>query len=307
MRATFGEQFFPTAAGYMECFTAGGKRLGGSNLRKALEAFGRLPEEERRPGAVKVGDLDPVDAAATPPEPPPGGMILKVHVRFLKRGADGSLARVTRDDFPLMAGRSGGDDRVGYLFEAHQDHAWFTREEVAALVPEGARKGDRLPVPEGLARRIARFHLVPKRIWGEGGEWGPKAVRAAEMALVVEESSAAAARVRIEGRAKLGSEFDTEKATTPNGPLSIGYEAELSGAAEFDRARKAFMRFDMVALGDAWGRMGDANNNSVTVERPGRNPLGVAFELVTGERPADRLVPTGRASKFKSIGYFSTR
>ncbi|MAG55592.1 MAG: hypothetical protein CMJ83_04800 [Planctomycetes bacterium] len=63
------------------------------------------------------------------------------------------------------------------------------------------------------------------------------------------------------------------------------------------------MRFDMVALGDAWGRMGDANNRSWVLERPGRNPLGIAFELVNPADPANRIVPMGRASKLRSRHY----
>ena len=45
-------------------------------------------------------------------------------------------------------------------------------------------------------------------------------------------------------------------------------------------------RFDLVAFGDHWGS-GPYTGGA----RPGRAPLGVAFELSRGEAPADRVPP----------------
>ena len=58
---------------------------------------------------------------------------------------------------------------------------------------------------------------------------------------------------------------------------------------------QAFSRFDLIALGDVWGRWGDANNKSQTVERPGRNPILIAFELA-GNSPSERLSPGGNGA-----------
>ena len=72
----------------------------------------------------------------------------------------------------------------------------------------------------------------------------------------------------------------------------------------YDAAKGAFTRFDVLAAGDAWGRMGDANGKSIDVERPGRNPLAFAFELA-GDTPADRLMPAGQAGRLRDGRYFS--
>ncbi len=45
---------------------------------------------------------------------------------------------------------------------------------------------------------------------------------------------------------------------------------------EYDRTKKAFVRFDIVAPGAVWGRWGDANGKSLAIERPGRSPIGFA-------------------------------
>ncbi len=99
----------------------------------------------------------------------------------------------------------------------------------------------------------------------------------------------------------MGSEFDAEKATVPNGPFKRGYAAELNGVLFYDSGKRAFTRFDLLAFGGTWGRMGDANGKSIKLERPGKVPLGFAFQLAS-DAPADRLIPTGRGSKIKT-GY----
>ena len=56
---------------------------------------------------------------------------------------------------------------------------------------------------------------------------------------------------------------------------------------EYDPAKKAFTRFDMVALGDYWG--GDYEGGRF--KRPGRTPLGIAFELVERRQRRRRVPP----------------
>ncbi len=305
LRKSLGPDFFPTSAGYMECVSAGGKRLGGGNLKKVLEAFHKLPQGERKPGAVKVAALGAVDTAVASPQPPPGGLIVKLYGRLMSRETDGPIRKAHLKDFPLLKGyQPDSAGRVGYLFEAHTDFLWLTQAEWQALVPIHPKKGDTLAISPAIVQRICRYHLVPERIYGEGGGWGAKGIRAAKLTLTVVAVTSDAVRFQLHGFAHLGSVYDPAKATTPNGPLPIGYEANLDGILIYDTGKKAFTRFDAVALGDVWGRMGDANGKSVSVERPGRHPLAFAFELVRGDRPADRLTPTGRASKVRS-GYFT--
>lgn len=289
----------------MEVVSASGKHLGGSDLDKALEAFAKLPESERAPGAVKVGDLGPADTAHAAPALPAGALAVKLYGRLLARDPNGALRLTEAADFPLMAGYDADRQlHKKYLFEAQPDYLWLTEAEWTALVPAHPKVGDRLSVPPVVVRRICTYHLIPQRLYGEGGGWSAKDVRAAEMALTVEEATSAGVRLRLSGSAKLGSTFDAGRATTPNGPLAIGYEPRFDGVLFYDTTKGAFTRFDFVAIGDAWGRMGDANGKSVDVERPGRWPLGFAFERA-GDAPADRLTPAGRAERIRSGRYLA--
>jgi hypothetical protein len=308
LRKTLGDGFFPTSSGYMACITAGGINLEhGRRPEVALETFRKLPKSQRLPGVVKVGRLDPVDAKVAPPLPPSGGIILKVYARLMRRKADGSLDYVSTADFPLMAGYDQRRiDRNGYLFEASADHVWITDDEWRSLVSDGLKPGQRVDVPDAVTRRICRFHLVPQRIYGEGGEWHPKSVRSAALTLTVQSATAEDICFRIDGHARLGSAYDASTATTPNGKLKRGYASTFHGRATYDLATRRFTRVEMISLGDTWGRMGDANRKSVAVERPGRHPLVFAFELVSGERPVDCLVPMGRVRKLAGFRYLQT-
>jgi hypothetical protein len=88
--------------------------------------------------------------------------------------------------------------------------------------------------------------------------------------------------MRLEGQARL-------KETGRHEP-SV-YEPALLGLLAYDRAGKAFTRFDLVALGTASGLPRDANGE--ITPRKGPYPLGIAFELVLRPTPAERLHPRG--------------
>jgi hypothetical protein len=310
LRNTLGPDFFPTSNGYMQCISASGRKLGevgspyGGDPKRALELFNQLPESERKPGAVKVPELEP-DLAVALPAPPVNGLVLKCFGRFLTRDNGGSLRLANARDFPLMANFKPDQlIEAAYVFEAHTDFVWLTEAEWKSLNPENPKKGETLAVPTQITRRICRFHLIPERIYSGFGGWGPKGIRSADLTLTVDDASASAVRLRLGGNIQLGSVFDAAKATTPNGPLSIGYEPRIDGIVEYDLVKKVITRFEMVALGDVWGRMGDANDQSVSVERPGRHPLGFVFELVSADVPANRFVPAGHAARVRPGGVY---
>jgi hypothetical protein len=183
---------------------------------------------------------------------------------------------------------------------------WLTEAEWRSLVPAEPVKGERHDVVPAIVERFARFHLVPHKMVGGSGGWGKKSVNKAALSLVVEDVTPDKVRLRAEGFAHLGTTFDAAKAIPPNGPLGSGYEAPLHGFLEYDRKGGVFTRFDLVALGDVWGRWGDANGKSMAVERPGRSPVLVAVELATGDSPTNRI-PPGGTDHYMRVGYFAAK
>jgi len=65
-------------------------------------------------------------------------------------------------------------------------------------------------------------------------------------------------------------------------------------------------RFDLIALGEVWGRWGDANGKSLFVARPGSTPFGFALELAKGDSSAERIPPGGNPAYISPrSGYFT--
>ena len=283
----------------MSCVSPSGRYLG-SGAAKALEEFLKLPEDERRPGAVTVPDLKPTEVLI--PSPPEGGLVLKVHARFLSADDKGQLRYATSEDFPLMEKTAGWS----LFLQPNTEYLWLTEAEWKALVPANPVPGAKAAVAPVIGERMARFHLTPRRaMTSEDGILKKEAVKSARLTLTVETVSAERIRMILDGFIHTGTDFDSAPATSPNGPLGFGFETPLRGVLEYDRTKNLFVRFDVVAPGEVWGRWGDANGKSLFAERPGRTPFGFAFELVQGDSPSNRLPPGGNGERAEKAGYFS--
>jgi hypothetical protein len=255
------------------CFTASGKLLSYNNhqdtdgvremLEQGLAAWNRLPDSERRPGAVKVPDPGKADAEFAR-KPPAGGLVLNVFTRILDKDDDGKYIKGS-SDFP------GGELSA-------RDHMWLKRGEWKSLVPTTAKKGDRFDMPAAVAERLLRYHLVDDTR-GEPSNWEAKEVRKKRLTWTVEEATDNALRLRLDGSALLATAEDPAKAER-------GYEVRLFGYLHYDRVAKKIDRLDILAVGEHWGD-GEFSGGA----RPGRKPLGIVLELSNGERAADRVPP----------------
>src|SRR5690606_18289750 len=227
-------------------------------IERGLAEWAALEAEERKakPFEEKRPDLDE-RYARTPPE---GGLIIEVRARELDLLEDGAFCkaqdRPTRQDLPSI------------------DHLWLTQDEWRSLVPAKLEAGVELPVPEAIARRIARFHLVDNTR-GEPNMWTREEIRALDMKLRVGEVSDAKATLVLEGKAHL---------ETRDG--ARGFEPQLRGTIELDRERNEIRRFDAVAVGLHWGA-GTYTGGA----RPGRTPLGIAFRIAPPDDPATTIPP----------------
>jgi hypothetical protein len=295
----------PGAGGSQWCVTAAGKVLEsnnhnglGFNLKRALEKWQALPEAERTPGAVKVPELGEVDGQRAAPKPPPGTLILKLYYRAFTRSPEGKFRYLTGKD--LWHDEQGEKTEAKFdetypgqitTPQAQPDHMWLAEAEWKALMPADPRPGDKVSLPAALADRLVRRHLNPLSVYGETEPLQRREVRSAELTLTIQEVSKAQVRLRLEGQAKLGKEPPAEAVAGRTACVKDwGYEPRLLGFLEYDPQKRVFTRFDVLALGDHFGRLGICDSGA----RPGLQPLGISFELVKGDRPADQ-VPPGRA------------
>jgi hypothetical protein len=260
------------------CFTPSGKMLTemknvGSQpgelrrvLQLGLDAWKRLSPEERKTAATADGKEISFDAAYHRPVPA-GALVLRQYQRGLKRDPDGacSIQDFKFHEAPVWSQR---------------DRAWILQDEWKKLVPADPKPGATVEFPAVFKNRLLRFHFVEALV-GEPGTWSLDQVRSAPFKLTVESATASAIRMTLEGTVLLSTEPDPKKSR-------CGLEGKLVGALNYDCAKGAFDRFDLVLMADCWGALNAHNAES----RPGRNPVGFAFELGTGA-DADRVPPQG--------------
>jgi hypothetical protein len=291
---------FPGAGGSVWCVTADGQLLG-KGAKEGLEKWKTLPQSQREPGAVKVADLGAADIDRATPTPPAGALILKLYYRAFMREPDGKLRYVAAKD--LWHDEKGENTEAGReekypgsitTPQAQPDHMWLTEAEWKSLLPATPRKGDTAPLPASISDRLCRWHLNPLNVYGESNPLARNQVRAAELRLSITDVSASTVHLRLDGFASLGAELPKDNAAVGYRDR-WGFEPRLLGYLEYDRQKKVFTRFDLVALGDHFGKLGIADSAS----RPGRQPLGISFEMVSGTAPADRVAP-GRTGPARS-------
>lgn len=240
------------------------KSLAGA-LREVLDAYARLPEEDRRPKTVQ-GDVVPV------PAPPAGGLVLTIYDRPIARAASGAYRLPQGKDFDG--------------FRTHAPHGqrsslWLTEEECRALIPENPQPGETQIMPARLTRRIALFGLVPQTLWVVTHTWQPDSLRAGELKLTVLETSPEKVRLRLHGPVLLTAMaphilYPTGKVIKQ---LENRYDASLEGVLVYDRSQKRITRWDMTALGDYQGTWFAGNDGWKEATATAPLPLGFAFEV----------------------------
>lgn len=272
--------------------------LGG--LRQAVDEFRKLDQSERKPKLSPA--KTPVEDKERIPSPPPGGLVATVYTRFLER---------TGDDFARAKNwYAHGCDGKPHVLEPHtRDVFWLTEAEWKSLVPANPAPGTKFPVPDPIKKRIFRYHANVN--WPDGGDEGP--LREGELTLTVQSASAAAVILRLDGFVRKGDfaasqSFFASKENYANHFKARGQggiDLRFLGYLAYDLKKKSFSRFDVVAVGDCWGLTSMTYRGNLVF---GRCPIGLAFELNTGDRPADRIPPKNApAYAGGAAEYFSTR
>ena len=284
--------YFTGASGRIHGMTASGKLLCAHTPRSvcrdcdprhALRHWNDLPKAERKPSAIQVGDRGKIDA--TIPRPPEGGLILQLYESRLTGDLKGELHRRKKHET-----FSWGE------YEPGRDQIWLSEADWKALMPADPKKGKRFALPASVAGRIVS-HLTD---WSEanGAHWEAEHVRSKDLTLAVEEVSASTIWLRLEGSIRL-AHATPKKAIRYHKTLrplhhedpkaSARFDGQVLGYLTYDRDKKVFTRFDVVALGEYVGPLLNPYRNE-----DGQNlylikpcPLGVSFEIA----PPGLVVP----------------
>ena len=234
-----GTPFFCTASGIL--------------LKNGLADWDKLPESERKPGAVIVPeyrvDTARVKASHRLMKPPPNTLVLQVYRRGLKKDEQGRLygPKVLPEVYNLPV-------------EPNRDFLWLLEAEWRSLVPDQLVQGRTFHVPDVVRDRICHWHIargydsLPEYYTAED-------FRTKRMTLTLEEATAEQIRLRLRGYALLKS----------------GACYRFHGELIYHLPAKAFKRFDVIALCDEGQEPAPRPHQNVSFRC-----YGIALELPDG-------------------------
>jgi hypothetical protein len=258
----------------------------GREVRSGFAKWQALPAAQRKPGSWTLIKIDGAPKGA-PPGPPPGAVVVRLHQRNLKKGPGGQLSALSPADtrgLSALAAKAGGWNTK--YNDSFNDAMWLLEDEWKSLTPADPKPGDRFPLPEEVKKRMLLWHLT-NRTFCVGIAWEEQDVRSENLSLVVE-STAPVVRLRLEGSVLLKMDGSAADKKIFWGRTEHGYDARLLGFIEYDPKKGALTRFDVAALGDSWGGDNEGARHNV-----GRLPLGISFELASGESLGDAVLPCG--------------
>lgn len=210
-------------------------------IKSGLEKWEQLPADRKQARA---------DKPITPQHRweqfyPRGGLVLNIHTRDLPESLDpNETQRVTRN----------------------RDTAWFSKSEVAELIPVDAIVGDTFEFPSAFVRRLTGYHFVDNTK-GQTDSFSETQTTSSTISGKIIRHDDREIEVKISG-ATLGQVGSDRKS-------GRGVETKLLGRAVYRTELKSFTEFEIVAVGERWGR---TRFNDRRRQRDA-SPIGYVFEM----------------------------
>ena len=276
--------------------SAGGQIVGKEELRlrkreldSALHEYRQLPKEQRMPPIADPATAQPPKRAV--PKPPANGLVVRGYCTYLRRDNENGIVRSSEYYYKENPDR--------WMAETQSDILWLTEAEWKSLIPTNPKAGDQSEVAPAIQKR---FYSTIGIDFMEGSV-SALPTRKTTMSLTVQQVNGEALVLRLDGYAYLGKEFDIKLRSEPR---SRGCELRLLGTVQYDRAKQAITRFDVVGVGQAWGNQMDYTRREVRLDQyPWM--YGIACELVTGDAPQDRIPPYNLLHYNPTGPYFDIR
>jgi hypothetical protein len=218
-------------------------------------------------------------------------LIVRGYCTYLRHDDNGRVVRAREYYYKQNPDR--------WLVETQSDLLWLTESEWKALIPASPRVGDRSEIAAAVQKR---FYSTIGIDYMEGSV-NSLPPRQTAMALTVQQADAQVIALRLDGYAILGKELTDSSRAEAN---SRGCELRVLGEIRYDRTKQVIDRFDVAGVGRAWGNKMDYIHREIRLaDYPWM--YGIAWELVTGDAPQDRIPPYNLLHYNSTGPYFTGR
>jgi hypothetical protein len=254
-----------------------------------LEQYNRLPKEQRLKALDDPARAQPPRRAV--PEPPRNGLIIRGYCTYLRSDDKNRVVRSREYYYKENPDR--------WMAETQSDLLWLTEREWKSLIPASPKAGACTEVAPAIQKR---FYSTIGIDFMEGSV-NSLPSRKTTMTLTVERADNDTILLRLDGYAHLGKELDEKLRSQPN---SRGCELRVLGRVRYDRKKQAIRSFDVAGVGRAWGNKMDYIRREIRLDQYPWT-YGIAWELVTGDTPQDRIPPYNLLHYNSTGGYFEKR
>lgn len=243
----------------------GGKFLASVNSTDPQRVLQMLQRGLQRWNELPLGDRNLVDSTQVQPRHrwedsfPQDGLVLTMFTRDLPPSGDVTQSRASK---------------------WNQDPVWFSHAEARQWLPAVMEQGKEYPLPNALAMRLIRLHLVDM-VKGQSQTFSKNEIQKSRVRLKISELTKDHAKVSIAGETYAESTRESRRTSRH------GVQTQLRGTAVFDLGTRQFTKFDLVAIGTRWGhtrfngRRRDSEQSYVgfvfTLADPGIPPIAPAF------------------------------
>lgn len=217
-----------------------------STLEEGLARWNSLPDTKKTPtSGSAIVTMNPKHRFED--QYPRDGLVLTIHSRDLAKGG-------TPSSPPMPTW--------------NVDAAWFSKSEKEAMVLPSVIVGDTFEFPKFFVDRICKLHLVDS-VKGQTEAFTAKEVSGSRISASVTSIDNGIVAMDISGSTK----------GARKGKNRLGVETKLIGSAAYDLTTKRFLQFDVIALGERWGktRFNDRKNQQH------KTPIGFTFELTPSD------------------------
>ena len=215
-------------------------------MNRGMKKWKQLPKNERSSASAKK--MNPKRRWEN--SRPTNGLVLSVHSRDLLRSA-------------TSESRS--------LKYWNVDSAWFIAKEVRSFIPNDIAEGDEFEFGDVFVDRLCKLHFVDS-VKGQTDSFDQHEIAGSSIMGKVESIEDKKVKIVIHGNTS---------GVRETGKFKRGVATKLIGEAIFDQSEQQFTKFDMVAIGQRWGR----TRFNDRVSQPKKSPIGFAFHLTKPDEP----------------------
>jgi hypothetical protein len=165
-----------------------------------------------------------------------------------------------------------------------RDHLWILKDELKDIALK-LKDASEAPLPEPLARRLVRFHLIDN-VRGEPDLWEPKNIKSREFKLTKLSASDERLRIRIEGVYSMLMP-PRHRDERPHVVPEMGLTGTLQGILEIDPRDTTLKSAKLYSAAEGWGE-------SVYTKTAPKGKFPVKFAMVLAEDAlSHKIAPQG--------------